>query len=526
MVSLPEAFLDRMQRILGEEYPAFLQSYEQPRHYGLRVNTLKITPERFEQIAPFHLTPVSWIPGAYEYLEEDEVSRHPYYYAGLYYLQEPSAMTPAQILDAQPGEKILDLCAAPGGKSTAIGAALNRRGVLVANDISASRCRALLHNIELFGIPNAVVTNEVPSRMTPRFRDYFDKVLLDAPCSGEGMFRKDIKTAKAWYPEKNEECAKIQRDLILQAADMLRPGGWLVYSTCTFSPVENEDVIAWLLEQRPEMHLKPIPRRPGFSGGIDTENLDKNCVVRLWPHRTGGEGHFIALLEKEAGSAWIGEGLRDMEETSLRTGRGNEQNAEAADRKAADREIADRKTAIRERIGKAGKGKKTGRTEKSGRTEKAMRQPLEMSVHLPAEQERLLRNLEGSCGLDPAGILANKTGKISIPLPDSARLEGMTCFRNGLLLGEVRKDRFEPSQACALAVQNGTNQPRLKLSAEDTRIGKYLRGDVIDVLETDEISGEGTDGWYLICVEDYPLGWGKLVQGRMKNKYLAGWRIL
>ena len=233
---LPQEFLERMEHMLGEEYPAFLQSYEEPRKFGLRVNTMKISVEEFQRLAPFHLTPIPWIPNGFYYEREDDPARHPFYYAGLYYLQEPSAMTPASILPVMQGEHVLDLCAAPGGKATALGAKLAGEGLLVANDISASRAKALLKNLEIFGIRNSFVTNAYPAKLAEQFAGAFDKILVDAPCSGEGMFRKDLANARVWSLEKVKECAKTQHEIIRQAVSMLRPGGLLLYSTCTFSP--------------------------------------------------------------------------------------------------------------------------------------------------------------------------------------------------------------------------------------------------------------------------------------------------
>ena len=207
-MKLPKEFLERMEKMLGTEYEAFLKSYEEPRKFGLRVNTAKISVEKFQELAPFHLTPIPWIPNGFYYEREDDPARHPFYYAGLYYLQEPSAMTPATVLPVVPGERVLDLCAAPGGKATALGAKLRGEGLLVANDISASRAKALLKNLEIFGISNSYVTNAVPERLAEQFEESFDKILVDAPCSGEGMFRKDLANARVWSLEKVEECAK------------------------------------------------------------------------------------------------------------------------------------------------------------------------------------------------------------------------------------------------------------------------------------------------------------------------------
>ena len=300
-MKLPKEFLERMEKMLGTEYEAFLKSYEEPRKFGLRVNTAKISVEKFQELAPFHLTPIPWIPNGFYYEREDDPARHPFYYAGLYYLQEPSAMTPATVLPVVPGERVLDLCAAPGGKATALGAKLRGEGLLVANDISASRAKALLKNLEIFGISNSYVTNAVPERLAEQFEESFDKILVDAPCSGEGMFRKDLANARVWSLEKVEECAKTQHAIIRNAVSMLRPSGLLLYSTCTFSPEENEQTIASLLADEPEMELLEIPWYEGFSHGrpelADGNEVLTRCV-RIFPHKMDGEGHFLTLLRK------------------------------------------------------------------------------------------------------------------------------------------------------------------------------------------------------------------------------------
>ncbi len=320
---LPQEFLERMEHMLGEEYPAFLQSYEEPRKFGLRVNTMKISVEEFQRLAPFHLTPIPWIPNGFDYEREDDPARHPFYYAGLYYLQEPSAMTPASILPVMPGEHVLDLCAAPGGKATALGAKLAGEGLLVANDISASRAKALLKNLEIFGIRNSFVTNAYPAKLAEQFAGAFDKILVDAPCSGEGMFRKDLANARVWSLEKVKECAKTQHEIIRQAVSMLRPGGLLLYSTCTFSPEENEQTIASLLREHPELQLVELPWYEGFAHGrpeLADGNPELTKCVRIFPHRMAGEGHFLALLyKKKDGEADTELRLSEMSEVQKNT---------------------------------------------------------------------------------------------------------------------------------------------------------------------------------------------------------------
>ena len=457
---LPEEFVCRMKELLKDEYEAFEESYEEPRRYGLRVNTLKVAPEELCRLAPFHFTEIPWIPGAYSYLEEDRAARHPFYAAGLYYLQEPSAMTPASVLSVSPGDKVLDLCAAPGGKATALAAKLQGGGLLVANDISASRAKALLKNLEVWGVCNSFVTTQVPVKLSERFPAYFDKILVDAPCSGEGMFRKDESVIRAWYPEKPAQCAAVQRDIVLRAADMLRAGGLLLYSTCTFAPEENEDVIRYLLAQRSNMQLVPIEDRPGFAAGFD------GIGVRLWPHRTGGEGHFLALLKKAQ---------EDRDSPKI-----------------------------------PAKGAEAGH---AGRTDAAPSR----------EQMRYLEAFFRETGLSlPQGQLQIRNSQVYVTPAESADLSGIPFLRNGLYAGEIRKDRFTPSQSLAMAYKRPDAPAVITFSPEDERISRYLRGETVN-LSSQEAKGE--NGWKLFCVSGFPLGWARKNGLLLKNKYHPGWRI-
>ena len=312
-MNLPKKFKDRMESLLGEEYKDFLQSYRKPYYGGMRVNTLKLSPEEFEHLSPFSVRKIPWVNNGYYYDTKEQPARHPYYHAGLYYIQEPSAMTPASLLPVEPGDMVLDLCAAPGGKSTDLGAKLKGEGMLVSNDISNSRAKALLKNIELFGITNALVLSEAPNKLSEYFNNAFDKILVDAPCSGEGMFRKSPAVIKNWEQYGVEYYNKLQKEIIIFAAKMLKPGGMMLYSTCTFSPEENEGTIAYLLKECPDIHLiNALPsKEEQHKLGISFDSFDRgkpewvggpdelrHCV-RLWPHKIEGEGHFIALLQKD-----------------------------------------------------------------------------------------------------------------------------------------------------------------------------------------------------------------------------------
>ena len=291
-MKLPEEYLIRMQQMLKDDYPAYLDSFQHNRYYGLKVNTAKISVEDFLKICPFHLEHVPWCPEGFYYDgENDKPAKHPYYYAGLYYLQEPSAMLPASILPIEEGDIVLDGCAAPGGKSVQLASKLHNSGLLVANDISASRCQGLLKNLQLQGSTNAVVSCCDISQFNIRF----DRILIDAPCSGEGMFRKEPALISSWQKKNGEYYSPIQKELLDKAVNLLKPGGELVYSTCTFDPQEDEEVVQSVLNNYPDLHLQTIEKNAAFSEGL--KGLSE--CVRLYPHKIQGEGHFVALLKKE-----------------------------------------------------------------------------------------------------------------------------------------------------------------------------------------------------------------------------------
>ena len=297
---LSELFCARMRTLLGQSSENFFASYELPRHAALRFN-----PRKTEDLPnlPFALRPVPWAPHGYYYDPELRPGLHPYHDAGLYYLQEPSAMAPAALLDPRPGERVLDLCAAPGGKSTQLASAMQGQGLLVCNEIHPKRAQILSGNIERLGFANTLVLNETPQRLSRRFPDWFDRVLVDAPCSGEGMFRKEAAALTDWSVETVKMCAARQLDILLDAAKLLRPGGRLVYSTCTFAPEENEGVIAAFLASRPDYDIEAVEApyfAPGHPEWVDgPQTLSK--TFRLWPHLLNGEGHFAAVLRRKEG---------------------------------------------------------------------------------------------------------------------------------------------------------------------------------------------------------------------------------
>lgn len=457
MLNLPIEFEEKMRHLLGDEFDAYIKCYDEPRYYGLRVNTQKISVEDFTKICPFEITPIPWIENGF-YYDGEKISpaKHPYYFAGLYYLQEPSAMTPANRLPINPGERVLDVCAAPGGKATELGAKLQHQGVLVANDISNSRAKGLLKNLEVFGIGNMLCLSEEPGKLEAYFPEYFDKILIDAPCSGEGMFRKDKKMVKAWEEHGPAFFAKLQRSIITQAARMLRPGGMMLYSTCTFDAEENEGTIEYLLKEYPEFQILEMTGYEGFVDGkpevTESKNPDLVKTVRIFPHKMKGEGHFLALLQK-------GEAVGEASEFAPKSAR-----------------------------------------------------------KVPDDLAEFFKDVSWKLDGSRLDIHGERVYYMPKDLPE---LKGIRFLRTGLLLGELKKNRFEPSQAFAMNLAKAEYKKTLSLTVEDERVQRYLKGETIDV---DDLVSSKDKGWYLVCVDEYPLGWGKLANGTLKNKYLPGWR--
>lgn len=376
-------------------------------------------------------------------------------------------MAPAAVLPVCPGDKVLDLCAAPGGKSTELGARLQGEGLLVSNDISNSRAKALLKNLELFGIPNICVTSETPEKLASVFGPYFDKILVDAPCSGEGMFRKDPDLIKSWLERGPEYYAPIQRQILKSAAAMLKPGGMLLYSTCTFAKLEDEDTIQWILEEEPDLELVPIEPWEGACGGFDGMP-----VIRLFPHKIEGEGHFLALLRKKGTQAPDGGKFSGSIGSDNRSG--------------------------------AASGKDSAQVRR-------------------LEQERDFGQWEAMLtqALDHSRIMV-RDGMVYYLPKCFDRSWNLRYLRTGLLLGEWKKNRFEPSQAAAMALPMKEFSQTVSLSAEDDRTIRYLKGET--VFPTPEESSGLKKGWVLIGVDGYPLGWAKYTGSNFKNKYYPGWR--
>jgi len=460
---LPSAFLDRMKIQLGKEYDAFLDSYADAPSIGLRVNTLKISPTQFSSISPYPLTPISWTSAGFTLPEKAQPGKHPYHVAGLYYLQDPSAMAVTELLDPQPGERVLDLAAAPGGKTTHIAAKMEDQGLLVANDVHPRRVRVLCNHLERWGVRSAIVLNETPPRLAAYFGAYFDKVLVDAPCSGEGMFRKDPSIIQEWTPELVESYAARQDEILRDAARLVRPGGRLVYSTCTFSPEEDEGTILRFLQEHPAFEVETAQKFHGFSSGrpewltlehgasanqvAASKKTNIANTVRIWPHKAPGEGHFIAVLHCKTG---LHKPVSNV--SPFRT------------------------------------------------------------IPLPKEpQTYFAAFVAESLGWDPPHQRLSLHGSYLYLLPDDMPdLNRLRVVHWGWWLGTLKVKRFEPAHALAMALSPADVRYAHDLSLDDLAVKRYIRGEVLPA--------PGPNGWVLIAVDGYPLGWAKRVQNRLKSR--------
>ena len=469
---LPVDFCDRMKKMLGDEYEAFIASYEKPKFQSLRLNPLKGDSQDFFEKNPFNLKKVPWTTNGYYYSEEDFPGKHPYHEAGVYYIQEPSAMAPAEYLEAKPGERILDLCAAPGGKSTQIACSMQGKGLIVCNEIHPVRAKILSENVERMGVRTAIVTNETPQRLADHFEDYFDRILVDAPCSGEGMFRKNEEACTEWSLLNVELCAARQDEILDCAASMLRPGGRLVYSTCTFAPAENEGSISRFLAKHEEFEIVPIDKKAlgipegcdGIPGCVEKPAPGITGTLRLWPHKLRGEGHYAAVLQKKGE---LPEGYQPVSAT------GPEKGIPA---KNLTKDWAEYFNFAKETF----------------------------------SEEQTIK-----AGLCTAGEGFLAFGDNLYRMPERMPgVKGLKVLRPGLHLGTLKKNRFEPAHALALALRPEDVKHVWKLSVEEA--AAYLKGQTF--------SAEGEKGWYLICVDGCSLGWGKLAGGVMKNHYPKGLR--
>ena len=459
--NLPEDYHSLIQRLLGDDAPRFFQAMIEASHSGLRLNPKKTRISFLEKSLGVPFQPAPWEENGYSYPDYPGLGKHPFHAAGLYYLQEPSAMAPVGILDPQPGERILDLCAAPGGKTTQILDRMKGEGYLLANDPNPRRVQALARNIERWGARNIAVVSETPDRLSDHFGEYFDRVLVDAPCSGEGTFRSHPAEIKKWSLKYVNRCATIQDEILWYASKMVRPGGTLVYSTCTFNQEENEGVIERFLSKRTEFSLESFPQKPGFSSGkplTRQEKFDLTKTVRIWPHLAPGEGHFIARLRK----AGEGENTPQLAET---------QGKEAS-------------------------------------TEK-------IEIYRDFYQNTLVETAN-TADLAPDNSHLEVFGsQLYFISPNAPSLRGLNVIHWGYWMGNFRSGRFIPSPALASGMNPADIQTVLEFSLDDPQLKTYLRGSPIKIQE----GWDKPRDWVLVCAEGTPIGWGKIQGDRLKSHF-------
>lgn len=527
-------FENRIKAILGDEYPEFEKAISGNKVTALRLNPLKKNDSDKEVIADIEGegividAKVDWEDNALVY-SDGTPGKHPFHEAGLYYIQEPSAMSPVYYLDPKPGEKILDLCAAPGGKSTQIACRMAGEGILVTNEIDKKRAQILSLNIERLGIRNALVTNMRPEKLSEIFEGYFDKILVDAPCSGEGMFRKNDEAVDNWSPENVSLCAKRQKDILTEAVKMLAPGGRLVYSTCTFAPEEDELQVSNLLN----MSLKPteIQLFNGMDRGkskylrsvldkgaaendccvLDEKEMAKDidydllesalnkCSVRLWPHKINGEGHFLCVFEKD-GDIELNNGLYGINGKPKSVSLSDiESFTEFADEFLKGVTFTAEENSKNNNNSKCDKKQKSGK--KGGKGSKA-------SVKIAGTLSGTPFMFGEQLYLAPEGMPG---------------INGLTVMRPGLHLGTIRNGRFEPSHALALTLSKDevTLSYELQEGSDQDVNSKAMQ--FIGGMSFREAGMQS--GWYLVTVSGYSLGWAKYAGGVFKNHYPKGLRI-
>ncbi|MCR5672954.1 MAG: RsmF rRNA methyltransferase first C-terminal domain-containing protein [Lachnospiraceae bacterium] len=451
-MKLPEEFESRMKDMLGADYEAFIAGYDEPAVKSLRINRRLIPVVDYARMGGIFAgrgTPGSvdiW-PGAY-YYDEGGPGKSPYHDAGAFYIQEASAMLPVTLLDVDDrGMRVLDLCAAPGGKTTQIADLMNGRGLLVANEYVPSRASVLSENIERMGVRNALVVSADPKDIAERFPLFFDRILVDAPCSGEGMFRKNPEAVSEWSPENVAMCADRQ-DMILDcAAMMLAPGGKIVYSTCTFSPEEDEGSVERFLTRHPEYEICDKPHR-------------------LYPHTFRGEGHFAVSMGLSTDNRNV-------------NGSGFSCNLSAGGRKDIGQDPFSFRNFLDETLNKNG----------------------DFYKMLSDNTDRLLE-FGDSLYLAPEFM------------PD---IKGLKVYRAGIKLGTFKKNRFEPDHALSHVLTVGDVNSYVNLAADSNEVRQYLSGMTINC-------DRDMKGWCLVCVDAFPLGWGKAAGGVVKNHYPKGLR--
>ena len=474
-MKLPEEFINRMKdEIASSEVTedGFFESFDKDPMKGIRINKRKVSAAAFKDVMDCLCPdednePIPWCDCGF-YTRNESSGNSPYYHAGAIYPQEPSAMLPGQVLGAKPGDVVMDLCAAPGGKACRIAEDLKGEGILIANEISENRAKALLRNIERMGVSNALILNEDPINMRKYLKASADKIIVDAPCSGEGMFRRDPSAVKSWERYGPGPCSELQ-DSILESADMmLKPGGDLVYSTCTFGVLEDENRILDFLSKHPEYKVVPHPEIKGVTHAGEGSLLPGS--MRIWPHISEGDGHFCVHLNK-------GES-EDAEVTVIPSYIENKLNKNIKEREAV------------------------------------------LAFMAGILNEGALDEFKNKMK-----SLMIKNGHAMIPCADAKVLRDLDVVKNGLYLGEFKEGKtlvFNPSNSLALSLRKEMLDPLavIDFDYDDPDVTRYLKGETLT-------SEPGNKGYVVISAGGFPLGFGKRsADGMIKNLYPKAWRLL
>ena len=479
-MKLPEAFTTRMHNYFEEkgrlaEEADFFASYEKAPVHGIRWNRLKVDPSSYGTYMKemeLQEDKVTWCEGGF-YTPDVSLGKDPYYHAGAYYIQEPSAMLPASVLGTKPGEYVLDMCAAPGGKATRIAEDLKGEGLLIANEINAERSRALLRNLERCGADNVVILNEDPKNMVKTFRGFFDRIIIDAPCSGEGMFRRDPFAPKSWEKFGPASCVPIQANILEYAHEMLRSGGEIVYSTCTFGEAENEERIHTFINNHPEYEI--ISHRDLTGVSHDDEGM-----MRIWPHKTEGEGHFCVHMRKRAEDV-------DPSEDPRKTAK-NQGSSQFVFVKAKECFSSFMEGLLTEKAA-------SSYLEKI-RTDFILHKD---KVHLLPLSEKLF-----------SGLKVVKMGDFPGEIKETAK--GRTFIPSQALALELTRDQIRPSRF-------------FSLDRNDERLIRYLRCETI-MLTEEETEKLDSGEHIVVAVGDLPLGFAKVTGSVLKNLYPKAWRLM
>ena len=512
-----EYFEHRERALLGERYDALYAAPSESAARGVTVSALRTTPEAFAAQADFPVEPSPFCRAGFVVKDAAfKPGRHPYHHAGVFYSQEPSASSAAPLLGVRPGMRVLDLCAAPGGKSSQLAAALGGQGLLVSNEFVAARAEVLKSNLERMGVANAVVLNEDTGRIAAALPEFFDRVLVDAPCSGEGMFRKEAVAVTQHCEALVKQCAELGAQILDNAAALLAPGGEMIYSTCTFAPEEDEGQVAAFLARHPEFALADVFDRVDYSFGSAGEAnrtgglpLDVSKVRRIWPCQ-GGEGHFIARLVK-AGTprALPAPGCYPSEEQlwlaaaaeqnrKQKPGKGKPARSERGDARASRRENA---RALRDAVQGSRRRESAGAGESVTPAQSLAAWNAFAQQYFPALADR------------PAVVHGG-----GVLLPAAFPQTGLHVLRAGVFVGSVQKGRFVPEHHLFTAFgAQCTNREELALA--DPRVVEYLSGREI-------AAATAADGWCCVTVDGFPLGGGKVSAGRVKNHYPKALRLL